>query len=70
MRKGNKVYWYHNSKQYSGVLEERTEVVGTMGIEPNAKLQNVNYYSWDITGDDFKSYAVPEKDLYLEPIKN
>ena len=70
MEKGNKVYWYYNGKQYSGVLDERTEVVGVMGIEPNSRLKDVNYYSWDITGEDLKSYSVPESDLYLEPIKN
>lgn len=73
MKKGQKVYWYYNGKQYSGTLDERFEVVGVQDADKyiaGAGIEDVSYFTWDITGDDLKSYSVKESELYTEPIKN
>ena len=70
-----KVYWQYNSKQYSGELLEREEVLQ----EADAKewmegkpldWKPVNKVTYSIKGDDGKRYAIDERELYFEPIKN
>ena len=74
MKQGDKIYWMYNGKQYSGVLEERMEVMASVDADKfmnnQADFEDTSYYSWDIIGSDLKRYSLPEKDLYLKPIKN
>lgn len=78
MVEGNAICWMDSvSKVWkSGILIEKihvvgeaeTEIYGDVGVGDYRQVgdfEDVDYWEWQVNGDDGKTYSLPESDLVL-----
>lgn len=65
---GDRVNWLDpiSKELKAGTLWMRHQVVAETGLDPYAPIKDVDYWSWDILGDDDAPYGFREEYLIHE----